>query len=57
MGGSNAQKWGDHERKKFFINNSVEGLIPSKEKHQGPFLKMVRLQKMELSSLKQKNNM
>ena len=24
MGSSNVEKWGDHQRKKFFINNSVE---------------------------------
>ena len=27
--------WGDHHRKKLFINNSVEALIPFKEEHQG----------------------
>ena len=35
MGGSNVEKWGNYQRKKFFINNSVEALIPLKEKHQG----------------------
>ena len=30
LGGSNAEKWGGHQ-KKFFINNSVEVLIPFKE--------------------------
>ena len=29
------RKWGDHQKKKFFIKNSVEALIPFKEKHQG----------------------
>ena len=27
LGGSNAEKWGDHQKKKFFINNSVEVVI------------------------------
>ena len=27
LGGSNAEKWGDHEKEKFFINNSVEAEI------------------------------
>ena len=31
--------WGDHQRKKFFINNSVETLIPFKGKHQGLYWK------------------
>ena len=30
LGGSNAEKWGDHRKKKFFINNSVEAVILSK---------------------------
>ena len=34
LGGSNLEKWGDHQKKKFFINNSVEALIPFKEEHQ-----------------------
>ena len=34
-GGSNEKKWGDHQKKKFFVNNSVEAVIPFKEKHQG----------------------
>ena len=34
LGGSNAEKWGDHRKKKFFINNSVEVLISFKEKHE-----------------------
>ena len=29
-GGSNAEKWGDHKKKKLFINNSVEVVISFK---------------------------
>ena len=29
------EKWGDHRRKKFFIHNSVEALIPFKVENQG----------------------
>ena len=29
LGGSNAGKWHDHGKKKFFINNSVEALRTS----------------------------
>ena len=32
---SNAEKWGDHQNKKLFINNFVKTLIPFKEEHQG----------------------
>ena len=28
-------KWGDRQKKKFFINNSVKAVISFKEKHQG----------------------
>ena len=35
LGSSNAEKWGDHQRKKFFINNSVDTLISFKEEHLG----------------------
>ena len=35
MGGSNAEKWGDLQRKKFFINNFIEALNSFKEEHQG----------------------
>ena len=28
------EKWGDHQNKKFFGNNSVEALIPFNEGHQ-----------------------
>ena len=35
MGGSNAEKWGDLKKKKFFISNSVEAIISFKLKHQG----------------------
>ena len=28
--GSNAKKWGDHKKKKFFKNNSVENVISFK---------------------------
>ena len=34
LGGSNAERWSDHKKKKFFINNSVEVKISFKEKHQ-----------------------
>ena len=27
---SNAEKWGDHEKKKLFLNKSVKALIPLK---------------------------
>ena len=33
------EKWGDHQKMKFSINNSVEAVILSKEKYQG-LLKM-----------------
>ena len=33
LGGSNAEKWDDHQKKKFFISNSVEALIQFKEEH------------------------
>ena len=36
LGGSNAGKWVDHQKKKFFMNNSVEALIPFNEGYQGP---------------------
>ena len=35
LGGSNAENWGDHRKKNFFINNSDEALIPLKGGHQG----------------------
>ena len=35
LGSSNVEKWGKHQRKKLFINNSVEALILFKEEHQG----------------------
>ena len=34
FGGSNAEKWGDHQNKTFFLNNSVKALIPFKKEHQ-----------------------
>ena len=34
LGASNAKKWDDYGKKKFFINNSVEDLIPFKEEHE-----------------------
>ena len=34
LGGSNAEKWGDHRKKNFFISNSVEALILLKGGHQ-----------------------
>ena len=30
LGGSNAERWSDHKKKKFFINNSVEVKISFK---------------------------
>ena len=30
LGDSNAEKWGDHHKKKFFVNNSVETVISLK---------------------------
>ena len=35
LGGSNTEKWGDHKKRKFFINNSVEVVISFKKKDQG----------------------
>ena len=35
LGGSNGEKWGDHQKKKFFLNKSVETLILIKVGHQG----------------------
>lgn len=35
MEGSVANKWADHRQKKFYLNNTVEDLIPFKEEHQG----------------------
>ena len=35
MGDSNVAKWGDHQKKKFFGNNTEEAVIPFKEDHQG----------------------
>ena len=35
LGDSNAEKWSDHQKKKVFINKSVEALIPLKEGYQG----------------------
>ena len=34
LGGSHPKERGDHRKKKFFINNSVEALIPFNEEHQ-----------------------
>ena len=31
LGDLNAEKWSDHQKKKVFINKSVEALIPLKE--------------------------
>lgn len=39
MGGSHAKKRGNHQEKKFFINNTVEAQIVFNEEHQG-LLKM-----------------
>ena len=35
LGGSNANKWGDHQKKNQFIDNYVEDLILFKEEYQG----------------------
>ena len=34
LGSSNANKWGDHQKKNQFIDNYVEDLIPFKEEYQ-----------------------
>ena len=28
LGGANVEEWGDHQEKKFFIDNAVQALIP-----------------------------
>ena len=33
LGVSNSEKWGDHQKKKFFISNSVKYQIQFKEEH------------------------
>ena len=33
FGGPNAKIWDDHQKKKLFINNSIEDLTPFKEEH------------------------
>ena len=44
LGGSNVEKWSDHWKKEFFINDySAEALIPLKEGHQGLLKQHVRL--------------
>ena len=35
LGDLNAEKQSDHQKKKFFINKSIEALIPLKEGYQG----------------------
>ena len=35
FGGINGKKWGDHQKEKFFINNSVKDLILFKEEGSG----------------------
>ena len=35
LGSSNANKWGDHQKKNQFIDNYVEALILFKEEYQG----------------------
>ena len=35
LGSSNAEKWSNHQNKKFCINNSVKALIMFNEGHQG----------------------
>ena len=51
MGGLNAEKWGDDQNKKFFVNNSVEALILFKEGHQGLLKLCVPLERMRGFSL------
>ena len=34
FGGSNTERWGDHQKMNFFINNFVEALILLKDRHQ-----------------------
>ena len=31
LGDSSVEKWSDHQKKKFFINKSIQALIPLKE--------------------------
>ena len=40
---SNTGKWGDHQKKKFFINNSVEAVILFKVEVSGPIETRVSL--------------
>ena len=47
LGGSNAEKWCDHQKNKFFISHSVEALIKFKEEHQGPLKLYVPLREGE----------
>ena len=35
VGRLNAERCGDHQKKKFFINKSAEALVPLKERYQG----------------------
>ena len=43
MRDSNTGKWGDHQKKKFFINNSVEAVILFKVEVSGPIETRVSL--------------
>ena len=47
LGGSNVEKWVDHQKKKFFISHSIEALIQFKEENQGPLKLYVPLGKGE----------
>ena len=55
INGSNAEKWVDHQKKKFFVNNFVEDLIPFKEEHQGLLKLPVRLRRGREASVWGKN--
>ena len=48
--GSNAEKWGDHKKKKFFINNCVEAVISFKQKYQGVLKHVLALSTQQISS-------
>ena len=36
LGGANVEEWGDHQEKKFFIDNAVQALIPFQGGTSGP---------------------
>ena len=37
LGGENVEKRGDGQKTKFFMNNTVQALIPFKERHKGAY--------------------